>query len=92
MKKFILASVLGLFGLGFTGGFASATEPACTYKKVVCEQYVTVWVTKSVPYTKEVVKYDHCNKPYTVTVTCWKDVQVPVQKCVQVVKWVKVCN
>lgn len=48
-------------------------------------------MTKSVAYEKEIVKYDHCNKPYIVTVTCYKDVQSPVKKCVTVVKWVKVC-
>ncbi|CAN5431241.1 hypothetical protein BH11PLA2_BH11PLA2_12110 [soil metagenome] len=93
MKKFILIAVLGVLGFGFSGSTLSAGyEPTCQYRKVVCEEYVTVWVTKSVPYTKEVTKYDHCGKPYTVCVTCYQDVQVPVKKCVSVVKWVKVCD
>ena len=92
MNKLMLTAALALFGFGFTGTMAQATDPCCHYKKVVCEEYVTVWVTKSVPYEKEIVKSDHCNKPYIVTVTCYKDVQVPVKKCVTVVKWVKVCD
>ncbi|HUR53214.1 MAG TPA: hypothetical protein VMZ71_03735, partial [Gemmataceae bacterium] len=78
------------------------------YKAVTCYEtvYETVWVTeyvnvvKSVPYEKTITKYDHCGKPYCVTITCYKDVtvQVPKQvakkvaKQVAVTKWVKVCD
>ena len=88
MRGIIVVAVAVLLNLGFT---ASATEPCCTYKKVVCDETVVVWVAKEVPHTVEVVKYDHCGKPYTVCVTNYKTIQVPVKKTVQVVKWVKVC-
>lgn len=86
MKRFLLTVAL-VVGSTVT---ASACDPV--YKKVLCEKTVYVSVTKSVPYEKEVTKYDKCGKPYCVTVTCYKDVTVKVPKTVTVVKYVKVCG
>ncbi len=84
MKKFItLAAVLALFT-----GSASATE----YKKVVTYKTVTVCVEKQVPYTVEVVKYDHCGKAYKVCVTKYRTVEVEVDVQVPVVTYVPVCD
>ena len=57
---------------------------------MVCYETVFVKVVKTVPYKKEVTKYDECGKPYCVTVTCYKDVAVTVAKTVEVVKYVKI--
>ena len=58
---------------------ASAGDYACyTWKPV------TVYVTKEVPYTVYVTKYDHCGYPYQVQVTKVKYVQVAVTKYVKV--------
>jgi hypothetical protein len=51
---------------------------ACHYETV------TVYVSKTVAYTKCVTLYDHCGRPYQVARTCYRTVQVPVQKCVLV--------
>lgn len=84
MKNFIiLTAVLTLFA---GTGSVLATE----YKKVVTYKTVTEYVTKSVPYTVEVTKYDHCDRPYKATVTKYKHVEVPVTKQVPVVKYVPV--
>jgi hypothetical protein len=86
MKRFLLTLALVV---GSTVAL-SACEPG--YKKVICHETVYVTVTKSLPYQKEVTKYDHCGKPYCVTVTCYKDIVVKVPKTVTVVKYVKVCH
>jgi len=84
MKKFLLSMAV-VFG---SVAAASACDPV--YKKVVCYETVFVKVVKTVPYKKEVTKYDECGKPYCVTVTCYKDVAVTVAKTVEVVKYVKI--
>ena len=84
MRGIIVVAVAAVLNFSLITNSASATEPCCTYKKVVCDETVVVWVAKQVPYTVEIVKYDHCGKPYTVCVTCYKDVSCPVQKCVPV--------
>jgi hypothetical protein len=84
---FALAAGLGIFGA--TPAFAG--DSCCHYKQVVVTEYVTVYETQTVSYTKEITRYDHCGKPYTVCVTFYKDIQVPVQKAVTVTRWVKVC-
>jgi len=86
VKTFLL-SVAVVFG---SVAAASACDPV--YKKVVCTEMVFVTVVKSVPYKKEVIKYDECGKPYCATVTCYKDVAVRVVKTVEVVKYIKVCG
>lgn len=97
-------------------GTATAGEHRPGYKAVTCYEtvfetvYETVCVTeyvdvvKRVPYEKTVTKYDHCGKPYCVTVVCHKEVTErvatkvqkkvarKVAKQVAVTKWVKVCD
>jgi len=84
MKTFLLAMAV-VFG-------AVAAAAACdpVFKRVVCTETVFVTVVKTVPYLKEVTKYDECGKPYCVTVIAFKDVAVKVAKVVEVVKFVKV--
>jgi hypothetical protein len=89
MRRILFAMVLGL-GI-FSAAPALAGDGCCYYKQVNVTEYVTVYETQTVSYTKEITRYDHCGKPYTVCVTCYKDIQVPVQKAVTVTKWVKVC-
>lgn len=72
-------------------GFANAAS-ACCYKKVTCYETVVCYETRSVPYTKLELRYDECDKPYTVEVTCYKMVQVPIKKVVAVTKLVKMCD
>ena len=98
MKKMVAAAVvaMGLAGTATAGDYGH--KPG--YKAVTVHE--TVWVTvyvdvvKSVPYEKTITKYDHCNKPYQVTITAYRDVTVQVAKKVTkqvaVVKWVKVCD
>lgn len=59
-----------------------------SYRTVTVYEWVTTWETRSQPYTKVVTLYDHCGYPYTVTKTCYHDVQVPVKKLVAVTKLV----
>lgn len=66
---------------------ASACDPV--YKKVVCYETVFVIVVKTVPFEKEVIRYDECGKPVCVTVIAYKEVAVKVAKVVEVVKYVK---
>jgi hypothetical protein len=68
----------------------AASEPCVTYKKVVCYEQRTRYVTKCEPYTYKVTLYDHCGCPYTVTKTGYREVQVAVTETVPVVKYVKV--
>ena len=87
MKKFMLALVAVV---ALVGSSVQATEPCFHYKKVTVPVVVTEYVTQEVAYTKEVVKYDHCNKPYTVKVTAYKEIEVAVKKTTYVTKLVKV--
>ena len=80
-----LATLIGALG-------ASASEPCYTYKLVTCYENVTVWVCKDVTYSKTVVKYDPCGKPYYAQVLCTKTIEVPEKKIVAVNKLVKVYN
>ena len=86
MKKLLLAVV------AVVGSMAAVSACEPVYKKVVCTRTVYVEVTKSVPYTKTVTKYDNCGKPYCVKVVCYKDVTVTVPRTITVVKYVKVCD
>ena len=114
MKKLVAAAVVAVAAAGTASAGDYAARPGD--KAVTCYETVyetvweTVWVTeyvnvvKSVPYQKEVTKYDHCGKPYCVTITCYKDVTErvakkvaqkvakQVAKQVAVTKWVKVCD
>jgi hypothetical protein len=110
MLKSIKAVVAAMAVVVAAAGTASAGDYGHKpgYKAVTCYETVweTVWVTeycdvvKSVPYEKTVTKYDHCGKPYCVTITCYKNVTErvakkvakKVAKQVAVTKWVKVCD
>jgi hypothetical protein len=58
--------------------YGAGCAPACHY------EMVTVCVPKTVAYTRYVTLYDHCGQPYQVVRTCYRTIQVPVQKCVLV--------
>jgi hypothetical protein len=60
------------------------------YKKVVNYKTVIEYKTIQESYTKWVIEYDHCDKPYQVKKTFYRDVEVPVKKYVPIVTWVKV--
>lgn len=87
MAKNVFGLVVAL--LLVAGGQVMATE---YYKKVVYTETVYVKQTKTVPYQVEIVKYDHCGKPYCVTETRYKDITVTVPKVVEKVKYVKLCD
>src|SRR5436190_1818589 len=72
---------------GGLAGTVTAGDCGPVYKKVVCYQTVVSTETREVPYEKVVTKYDHCGKPYCVTVTCYQTVEVTVTKQVPVVKY-----
>ncbi len=84
MKTFLLSMAV-VFG---SVAAAAACDPV--YKKVVVTETVFVTVVKTVPFMKEVTKYDECGKPYCVTVVAFKNVAVTVAKTVEVLKFVKV--
>ena len=71
-----------LLGLGMTLALTGAATAGdyCPpkYKYVTCYETVTCWEVRKEAYTKCVTKYDHCGKPYQATVTCYRDVKVPV--------------
>jgi len=58
--------------------YGAGCAPACHYETV------TVYVPKTVAYTKLVTVYDSCGHPCQVARTCYRTVQVPVRKCVLV--------
>lgn len=78
------AAVLALAAL------APATPAAATvtYKVVLVYEWVTVYETRTEPYTRVVTLYDHCGKAYTVTKTYYRTIEVPVKKQVAVKKLV----
>ncbi len=83
-----LTAVLGL------AGTARASDCYCppTYviKKVTVYETVTCYETQCVAYKVCVTRYDHCGNSYTVNVTRYREVQVPVQKVVARVRYVKI--
>ncbi len=105
MSKFLAATVAALVLSVSVNSFASAGEKVeykraycaetkcyCQYKKVVCYKTVTDYRIEKVKYVKCVTEYDHCGKPYEVKKVCYKEVEVPFEKEIAVVKWVKVCD
>ena len=112
IKAVAAAAVLaaGFAGTASAGEYRPGYKQVTTYKTVHETVYDTVYdtiyvdVVKSVPYQKTVTKYDHCGKPYCVTITCYKDVTVKVPKqvarqvartvckTVPVTTWIKVCD
>jgi hypothetical protein len=58
--------------------YVAGCAPACHYETV------TVYVRKTVAYTRLVTVYDSCGHPCQVARTCYRTVQVPVRKCVLV--------
>lgn len=89
MRRITLAAVLGL---GFAAP-ASATTPGCPpgYRAIEVTETCVVYETRRVSYCKEETRYDHCSRPYTVVVTAYRTVEVPVQKTVTVTRYVR-CN
>ena len=69
----------------------AAANECCTYKAVTTYETVITYVTRTESYQKNFTLYDYCNRPYVVTRTFYRDVQVPVKKIVPVTKYVKVC-
>ena len=79
MRRILFAVVTGLGMFGAAPAFAG-NPYGPEYVAVLVTEYVTVYETRTVSYTKPVVKYDYCGNPYTVYVTCYKDIQVAVQE------------
>lgn len=79
------AAVLGLAALAPATPAAAATV---SYKVVLVYEWVTVYETRTEPYTRVVTLYDHCGKAYTVTKTYYRTVETPVKKQVAVKKLV----
>ncbi len=91
---FRLFSVLAV-ALATTGAVpvtARAHEPCCTYKTVVCRAQVTHYVKKTIACPKQVICYDECGRPYTLTKVEYKEVTIPVTRTVLVTKRAKVCD
>lgn len=88
----VVAGVLGVVGLGDVPAGACDTPPHCEYRLVTCYETVVTYETKCVPYTKAITLYDKCGKPYEVTKTFYREVQVPVKKIVAVTRKVPVYN
>jgi len=96
MRKFfsIRWSFLGAVVLGVATLFPTASAKAGdvvivrSYKVVTVYEWVTSYQTRSQPYTKVITLYDHCGNAYTVSKTCYQDVQVAVKKLVAVTKLV----
>jgi hypothetical protein len=85
----MFAGILGLAAC-FAGGtpahaggydgysYSYGCAPVCHYETV------TVYVPRTVAYTRLVTLYDECGRPYQAARTCYRTVQVPVQKRVLV--------
>ena len=88
LTKKIAAAALIATAFSFAGASqAQACNPAPAkhcYQPAYSYTWVTVHETRRVPYTKYVVKYTHCGKPYVGTTTAYKTVTVPVRKRVRV--------
>ena len=91
MFQSIKAMAVAMVVAAGLAGTASASDYKAGYKAVTTYETVYVDVVKSVPFEKTITKYDHCGKPYCVTITCYKDITVQVAKQVCVTKWVKIC-
>ncbi len=78
MRRLILLAVLGV-ATGTAGTAAAATPPA-GYRAVRTTEIRIVYETRRVSYTKEETRYDHCDRPYTVQVTCYRTVEVTVTR------------
>jgi hypothetical protein len=91
IRTLAIATVLGFAGFASTASTATASD-CCRWEKVVTYKTVhdTVWV--SVPYQKEVIRYDHCGKAYCTYETCYRQVSKTVCRQVPCVNWVKVCH
>jgi hypothetical protein len=59
-------------------GYRDGCAPACHYETV------TAYVPRTVAYTRLVTLYDECGRPYQAARTCYRTVQVSVQKRVLV--------
>jgi hypothetical protein len=86
MARFILAALTAIV-LTITPAVAGECY---SYKKVTTYKTVVCYEARQQAYTKCVVEYDHCGRPYKVHKTFYRTVQVPVKKQVPVVSWVKV--
>jgi hypothetical protein len=86
MRRFLLLAVLGVVT---ASGSASATTPPPGYRAVQTTEVRVVYETRRVSYTKEEIRYDHCDRPYKVLVTAYRTVEVPVEKTVTVTRYVR---
>lgn len=87
LYRIIMAAGLGLGCL-----VMASPASAASYKQVTCYEKVVCYETRTVAYKKHVTRYDECGKPYTVCVTCYKSVKVPVEKVIAVTRRVLVCD
>ena len=92
MRKVILAAVLGLVGIGSANTATAADDPPPGYRLITVTETKIVYETRTVAYQKEGTKYDCYGKPYTVCVTAYRDVEVPVRKRFTYTKLVKACD
>ena len=100
MSKFAIAAAAALaLSFGFSS-LAKATEYKTEYcnetkvtwqfKKVITYKTLIEYKTEQEAYTRYVTEYDHCDKPYQVLKTFYRDIQVPVKKVIPMINWVKV--
>jgi hypothetical protein len=84
LRKVIAAGLPG-GALGFLGRAPAQAGSYCGYCQTSYHYaYVTVYVPKKVCYTTYATCYENCGQPHHVAKTCYKTVQVPVQKRVLV--------
>jgi hypothetical protein len=84
VRGMMVAAILAL-AAGFAGGVPARANDYGAYCAPTCHySIITVYVPKTVAYTKLVTYYDHCGRPYQVAKTCYRTIQVPVQKRVLV--------
>lgn len=80
MRNWLVATMLAL-GTTLAASDASATD--CHVPRYYWKTIVT-YETVREPVRHWVTKYDHCGKPYRVSVTVWETVRVPVEERVKV--------
>ncbi len=85
VRKMCAAATLVVAGLGGSAAMACPTDtyfPRVAYEPAVRAQWVVSYVTREVPYTVAVPRYDDCGHVHLVERTAIRTVVVPVKRLV----------
>jgi hypothetical protein len=85
VRRLLWTGVLCLGTLSVpAAGYSCNPVAFCTYKSVVLREAITTCVSRLVPCTLAVTRYDTCGRAYSIKKTSFRTVTIPTTKTIAV--------